>query len=588
VPGVGDLLGAEDLQTAAQNNDWGGIGLGALAAIPGIPSFSRGVRGEARAARGVANTVADAVPTNQPMTEAKSALARYRAANPNDTGARVLSPGDEGYPTNAQWDEASQTYVALTPTHQGAYDISVGGRPAGSVSMAPNGRPFVDRIQIDPAFQRQGVGGQVYDQLEETLGVPLVPSPLGLSDEAQGFWRKRLGALDPMQAQARINQAMDYGQEFGVDAYDRLNPLRPQAAEPDYPIRAFHGSPHSFDRFSLDKIGTGEGAQAYGHGLYFAESEDVARSYRDALQQPALSLGGDIVASNPRLARMAQAYPSADSALQGARDQLARAENTLASSSDDLERMIAEADISEARATIADLEPYAGQWFDKTPTGSMYEVGINADPAAFMDWDAPIYRQPEPVRNVLREYGYDAPSAPAPIGDPALRRIVDEALRRGESPHDVGLMVDNEYDLYQQAQAYAQQRGAGEVDGYGDFVEQEAADYLSALRTREGQNAGWAYNMAARDVPRAVPGGPAMPTQRAPEISARLLEAGVPGIRYLDGGSRTAGEGSSNYVLFNDELVKILRKYGISGLSTTVGASALAEELDRRGQTQEF
>jgi hypothetical protein len=34
------------------------------------------------------------------------------------------------------------------------------------------------------------------------------------------------------------------------------------------PIRAYHGSPHNFDRFSLDKIGTGEGAQAYGHGLY--------------------------------------------------------------------------------------------------------------------------------------------------------------------------------------------------------------------------------------------------------------------------------------------------------------------------------
>jgi len=406
----------------------------------------------------------------------------------------------------------------------------------------------------------------------------------GLNDSYRGFVDDRGRYLNRARAQ-------EYALNFGLLRDDApswarnnhelvseyLRPYEPPAliapVEPDYPIRAYHGSPHSFDQFSLDKIGTGEGAQAYGHGLYFAESEDVARSYRDALQQPALSLGGDVVADNPRLARMAKAYPSADGALQGARDQLARAENTLAASTDDLERMIAEADISEARATIADLEPYAGQWFDKTPTGSMYEVGINADPAAFMDWDAPIYRQPEPVRNVLREYGYDAPAAPAPIGDPALRRIVDEALRRGESPHDVGLMVDNEYDLYQQAQRLAQARGFGEVDGYGDFVEQEAADYLSALRTRESQNAGWAYNMAARDVPRAVPGGPAMPTQRAPEISERLREAGVPGIRYLDGGSRTAGEGSSNYVLFNDELVKILRKYGISGLGLSGGAA---------------
>lgn len=42
---------------------------------------------------------------------------------------------------------------------------------------------------------------------------------------------------------------------------------------------AFHGSPHDFDRFDASKIGTGEGAQAYGHGLYFAEDSRVAESY---------------------------------------------------------------------------------------------------------------------------------------------------------------------------------------------------------------------------------------------------------------------------------------------------------------------
>ena len=47
-------------------------------------------------------------------------------------------------------------------------------------------------------------------------------------------------------------------------------------------VTAYHGSPHSFDAFSNDAIGTGEGAQAYGHGLYFAENEGVARGYRDS------------------------------------------------------------------------------------------------------------------------------------------------------------------------------------------------------------------------------------------------------------------------------------------------------------------
>jgi hypothetical protein len=48
-----------------------------------------------------------------------------------------------------------------------------------------------------------------------------------------------------------------------------------------------------------------------------------------------------------------------------------------------------------------------------------------------------------------------------------------------------------------------------------------------------------------------------------PEKAAAFLRAqGIPGIRYLDGGSRTAGAGSSNYVVFpgNEGLLNILSR----------------------------
>lgn len=45
----------------------------------------------------------------------------------------------------------------------------------------------------------------------------------------------------------------------------------------------YHGTPHKFDKFDSSKIGTGEGAQAYGHGLYLAENKDIAKWYRDTL-----------------------------------------------------------------------------------------------------------------------------------------------------------------------------------------------------------------------------------------------------------------------------------------------------------------
>ena len=47
-------------------------------------------------------------------------------------------------------------------------------------------------------------------------------------------------------------------------------------------IIAFHGSGADFDKFSLSKIGTGEGAQNFGYGLYFTDSEDIAKFYKNA------------------------------------------------------------------------------------------------------------------------------------------------------------------------------------------------------------------------------------------------------------------------------------------------------------------
>ena len=48
-------------------------------------------------------------------------------------------------------------------------------------------------------------------------------------------------------------------------------------------IFAFHGSGADFDEFKLSKIGTGEGNQAFGYGLYFTDSKDIAKFYKDAL-----------------------------------------------------------------------------------------------------------------------------------------------------------------------------------------------------------------------------------------------------------------------------------------------------------------
>lgn len=67
------------------------------------------------------------------------------------------------------------------------------------------------------------------------------------------------------------------------------------------------------------------------------------------------------------------------------------------------------------------------------------------------------------------------------------------------------------------------------------------------------------------------------------KVSEALRQNGVPGIRYLDQGSRAAGEGTSNYVVFpgNEHLIEILRRYANASSPTGVLASTPQSDKDQ-------
>ncbi len=56
-----------------------------------------------------------------------------------------------------------------------------------------------------------------------------------------------------------------------------------------YQTAVWHGSPHYVDRFSTDYIGTGEGNQAFGWGLYFTSRREIARHYAKQLSKKNLN-----------------------------------------------------------------------------------------------------------------------------------------------------------------------------------------------------------------------------------------------------------------------------------------------------------
>lgn len=76
------------------------------------------------------------------------------------------------------------------------------------------------------------------------------------------------------------------------EAYNRIAPSfsdgSVRTSESDANILfqpGYHGTPHRFDEFSLDAIGTGEGAQAHGWGLYFAADKKISDDYRNRLRK---------------------------------------------------------------------------------------------------------------------------------------------------------------------------------------------------------------------------------------------------------------------------------------------------------------
>ena len=123
-----------------------------------------------------------------------------------------------------------------------------------------------------PSFGENIRQGNYFDAALQGLGVAgdvaTVAAPLTLGASAV------LGAMLKAPGAARkIGKGADVASDVGSIA--KVEP--PTETKPG--IIAFHGSGADFDEFRLDKIGTGEGAQAFGYGLYFTDSEDIAKFY---------------------------------------------------------------------------------------------------------------------------------------------------------------------------------------------------------------------------------------------------------------------------------------------------------------------
>lgn len=267
-------------------------------------------------------------------------------------------------------------------------------------------------------------------------------------------------------------------------------------------IKVWHGSPHTFNAWEAGKVGTGEGAAAYGYGEggYHAEHPDVAMMYQP--RDPAME---QQIMRRYSQAEKAQQYP----AMQVYEDFL------LHKTPDDVMAGINAAGYSPADLALAKrAHAIASKEYFSQRAGALYEENLRwpdasreaADPLGpqhFLNYDAPANKQPQVVQNMIRQalkdQGYLRPNDNGPR---QLNSAVNEwAMEHGGMTHE---------------QIPAMLNGKGGIFG-----------------------------------------------STPQEVSNKLLSAGVPGIRYLDAGSREIGKGTSNYVVFNPSFVEILSRNGI-------------------------
>ncbi len=244
---------------------------------------------------------------------------------------------------------------------------------------------------------------------------------------------------------------------------------------------AWHGSPHDHDKFDSAKIGTGEGAQAYGHGLYFASNREVAEWYRNNLNSQW------VIDGEP---------------LRGVIgiSQLAKSSIALSESLDDA-ILYLKSDTNLGSDTVNGRNlARAIDWIEKNrgrikKTGAIYQVELAPSADEYLDWDKPLGEQSEKVKAALREAG------------------LLEEYRGNEWLKDT-----KRADLAMGGDLYHALTGHGIKPLVTGIVgARSASEYLKSI--------------------------------------------GIHGIRYLDGSSRSVGEGSSNYVIFDDNDVSITDKF---------------------------
>ena len=415
---------------------------------------------------------------------------------------------------------SSRSEPRLRPTRKG--DVTL-GKKVGEISVRGKKHPVYDRAVVKTTAPI-AAAGTVGLSSEEAEANPL----LDIIDSAakSGIKAYHGSPHDMPRAQRYINKQT--GKSYVVELD---NPVHMKIVS-DTSLYEPVGEPSDLGMFDVSKIGTGEGAQAYGRGLYFAENEKVANEYRDQLTPRDLDYEDWLMGK----------YKDAESNQDYARMEMYE-KAMMHDKPQDFKDLAADTDYDEDYRELAaevgqEIEDYGPN------LGSMYEVNIDVEPDELLDWYKPLDQQSDKVSKVLSD---------------AFRSTVKD-------PDGVAVMgFDGE--IVDRASNYSPEEWKLAEKTY-----RKLGNKISTNLDLEMQKIG--SGMGMHEALQQRLGG-------ADKVSEYLQSNGVKGVRYADAFTRhkSPDKQSMNYVIFDDRLIEISKKYGISiPLASAVAAGTMTPE----------
>jgi hypothetical protein len=273
------------------------------------------------------------------------------------------------------------------------YPYDLLGSPVDLINMAltPIGlgteKPVMGSAYLQSLAQRAGLSAQPTGSNSENIA-RLVAS---LTNPAAGA--RAAGRVIEPTMQALAPKAYGLLEDYMVKSGGMI------------PLEAWHGSPHTIQgKFDISRMGTGEGNQAYGPGMYFGQARGTGEQYRNMLSKPKFTKTKEGIELRGQLPRMLEESYSELIAKNGI-------QQTNYGDVTDLVGQRLDRQMKDA------LKANDMDWYNKTAdmkmdlarfrenpsenAGNLYKVDIPDEQIPNMlDWDTPLSQQPTVLESI--------------------------------------------------------------------------------------------------------------------------------------------------------------------------------------------